>query len=233
MPMPATKRISRVRTTLRAAAVLAFAVAPAWAIEPFSADYQASYMGLQGTGRMNLVAQGGGRWKYSMVIDSKLAQISQSTVFEDRGGQWRPLSSNDASMLLIKKVNRTAAYDWNKGVATWSGDVKPDRAGPVKLQAGDMDAMMINLALARDAASGAPLRYRMVEDGRSKQLDYSVAGKEAITVAGKSQQAIKLVRADGDKQTIAWVVQGIPVPVRILQREKGKDALDLRLQRWQ
>ena len=32
-------------------------------------------------------------------------------------------------------------------MATWTGDVKPDRAGPVKLQAGDLDAMLINLAI--------------------------------------------------------------------------------------
>lgn len=231
MPVFKAIRCTRMRTAA-GAVLLALAAVPCWAVQPFSADYQASYMGLQGTGKMSLAAQGGGRWKYSLHIDSKLARLTQSTVFEERNGQWRPLSSDDASFLLIKQVRRSAVYDWDKGVATWSGDVKRDRAGPVRLQAGDMDAMMINLALARDATGGTPLRYRMVEDGRSKQLDYSQAGRETIVVDGTSHQAIKLVRSDGDKQTIAWVVPGVPVPVRMLQRENGRDALDLRLQRW-
>jgi hypothetical protein len=74
------------------------------------------------------------------------------------------------------------------------------------------------------------MSYRMVEDGRVKQLTYTVEGKEAITVGGKSQQATKLVSKNGDKETIAWVVPGMPVPARILQRDKGADAIDLRVQ---
>jgi hypothetical protein len=107
--------------------------------------------------------------------------------------------------------------------------VKADRAGPVKLQNGDLDAMLINLALARDVAAGKPLRYRMVDDGRVKQLNYQVSGKESITVAGKAHQATKVTRVDGDKQELVWVVDGMPAPVRILRRKGGQDEMDLRL----
>jgi hypothetical protein len=60
-------------------------------------------------------------------------------------------------------------------------------------------------------------------------MTYQVAGKEAVTVGGKSQQATKVSRTDGNKQTIVWVVDGLPVPARILQRKDGKDEVDLRL----
>lgn len=211
------------------AAALAVASFPAAAIDAFSAGYQANYMGMVGDGKMTLASEGNNRWKYTLAIRSNVANLTQSTVFEDRNGQWRPLSSNDSSLVLIKKVNKIATYDWSKGEARWSGDVKADRAGPVKLQAGDLDGMLINLAIARDVAAGKPLNYRMVEDGRAKPLSYQVAGKESITVQGKSRQATKVVRNDGDKQTIAWVVDGMPVPARILQRDNGQDAIDLRV----
>lgn len=232
MLMDATNKIpakQRARKRLLTAALLVFTTAPAWAVKPFSADYQASYMGLQGNGKMTLVSQGANRWKYTLTIDGSLAKLSQSTVFEDRNGQWRPLSSNDSSTLLIKRVNKDATYDWNKGEATWSGDVKADRAGPIKLQTGDMDALMINLALARDVAAGTPMNYRMVDDGRAKQLSYQVVGKEAITIDGKTQQATKVIRNNGNRQTTAWVVEGLPVPARILQTKDGKDDIDLRI----
>lgn len=220
--------MSRTHAFIAAAALVA-ASFPALAIEAFSADYQANYMGMVGDGKMTLVSEGGDRWKYTLDIRSNVANLTQSTVFEDRNGQWRPLSSNDSSLVLIKKVKKIATYDWSKGEARWSGDVKSDRAGPVKLKAGDMDGMLINLAIARDVAAGKPLNYRMVEDGRAKQLSYEVAGKETITVEGKSRPATKVIRNDGNKQTIAWVVEGLPVPARILQRKDGQDEMDLTL----
>lgn len=206
----------------------AFAAQPA-ALKPFTATYQASYMGLHGNGTMTLAPAGGDRWKYSLDIDSAIAQLSQNTVFEADDGQWKPLSNSDSSMLLIKKSSKQASYDWSRKEARWSGDVKADRAGPVPLRNGDLDAMLVNLAIPRDVAAGRPLDYRMVDDGRAKQMDYQIVGQDTVQVAGKPQQATKVSRTDGNKQTVIWVVEGLPVPARILQRKDGKDEMDLQL----
>lgn len=219
----------RLLPLLLAAAGIASAATPA-SIKPYSADYDASYMGMHGTGHMSLSQQGGGRWVYSLRIGSSLAQLSQSTVFDVAGNALRPLSGTDASSFLVKRVTKQASYDWNAGQARWSGDVKPDRAGPIALQAGDVDAMLLNLALPRDVAAGRPLRYRMVDDGRAKQVDCSAGGKEALDVGGKSLQATKVsCELGADKQILLWVVDGMPFPARILQRKDGKDDIDLRL----
>lgn len=229
---PARGRTMRLHALLVAAALAATGL-PAFAsdqrapIEPFTADYQASYMGLQADGRMKLAKVGEHRWRYSLDISNALANLRQSTVFEVHDGQWRPISGSDASQVLVKKEERTASYDWDEGVARWSGDVKPERAGPVKLQPGDMDALMVNLALARDLRAGKPLEYRLVDNGRVKRMDYEVVGKETLTIGGQPRQATKLVNTDGDKQTIAWIVEGMPVPAKILQRKDGDDALQL------
>jgi hypothetical protein len=37
-------------------------------------------------------------------------------------------------VLLVKKRNVEANYDWNARQATWSGDIKPERSGPVALK---------------------------------------------------------------------------------------------------
>jgi hypothetical protein len=58
-------------------------------------------------------------------------------------------------------------------------------------------------------------------------MTYRVIGKENVTVDGRSQEATKVSRVDGNKEQIAWIVPGMPVPARLLQRENGKDALDL------
>jgi len=210
-----------------AAGALAVVSLPAMALQPFKADYQASYMGMQANGTMTLTSEGANKWRYSLNVKNQLADLSQNTVFEEANGRLRPLSSNDRSVLLVKKRNVDATYNWSSNQATWTGDVKPDRRGPVALKAGDMDALLINLAIARDLAAGKPLNYRMVDEGRIKPMSYKVVGKEKITVAGKSYDATKVSRTDGNKELIAWIVPEFPVPARLLQRESGKDALDL------
>ena len=222
-----------------AAATLLAAVLPAHALEPFTATYEAWYEGdRQGDGVMKLVPAGEGRWIYSLDVRGTSgmaaiagADLSQSTTFEVVDGQWRPLSGSDSSKLLFKSSTRKATYDWNRGEARWSGDVKPERAGPVKLRTGALDAMLLNLALARDVAAGKPLNYRLVDNGRAKDHVYKVVGTEQLQIDGKSHHAVKVQRTDGDRQTIAWIVKGLPVPARILQRDEGKDELDLRLKR--
>ena len=111
--------------------------------------------------------------------------------------------------------------------ARWSGNVKPDRVGPVKLEQGDLDAMMLNLAIVRDVAAGKPLNYRMVDNGVVRQQSYQNLGQETVTVSGKPRSATKVSRTSENKQVIVWVVEGLPVPARILQKKDGKDELDL------
>lgn len=215
--------------TVLAGFALALATLPALALEPFAADYQARYMGMSGNGRMTLERQGAGRWKYTLNIQAAVGSLTQVTVFEDHAGGWRPLTGSDASLLLVKKIRRNAVYDWAAGQARWSGDVKPERAGPVALQPGDLDGLLVNLAVARDAAAGKPLRYRLVDDGRAKPMAFTVAGTEPVSVAGKTHQATRLVHRNGNKEMIVWVVPAYPMPVRILQRKDGKDDIDLRM----
>ncbi|OAX87664.1 hypothetical protein A7D16_14900 [Xanthomonas nasturtii] len=215
------------RTSAVIAAAMAMTSLPAFAMQPFQAEYSANYMGMQANGTMTLAAAGANQWRYTLTIQNQLANLTQSTVFEEANGQLRPVSSNDTSSMMVKRRNVTANYDWKTSQATWNGDIKPDRRGPVKLQPGDMDALLINLAITRDLAAGKPLNYRMVDEGRIKPMSYKVVGEETITVNGKQQQATKVSRVDGDKELIAWVVKDLPVPARLLQKEKGQDALDL------
>lgn len=205
---------------------------PAAAVQPFSAQYQASAMGMQGDGQMSLTSQGNNRWQYSLTIKNQLVDLSQNTVFDDQKGWLRPLSSSDISRLLVKKKAVNTNFDWAKNQATWTGDVKPERAGPVALKVGDMDALLVNLALVRDVAAGKPLNYRMVENGSAKPMSYQVIGKEKITIGGQSRDATKVSRINGKKEIIVWVVSSMPVPARILQREDGQDSIDLQLKSW-
>lgn len=214
---------------LTAALATSTLAAPARSLEPFAAEYQATYMGISANASMSIERQGGNRWKCTLTIANPIAQLTQSTVFEDLDGQWRPLSGTDASLLLVKKIRRHAIYDWTSAEARWNGDVKPERAGPVALQAGDVDGLLLNLLITRDVLAGKPLRYRLVDDGRAKSIDFTVAGKETITIGGKPREATKVVNLSGNRQMLVWIVEGLPFPARVLQRKNGKDDIDMRI----
>lgn len=219
---------SLIRFSARAGAlVLALAALPAMALEPFKADYRASYMGVQADGSMQLENQGNGQWRYTLQVKNPMADLSQSTLFDEHNGNLRPLSSRDSSNVVIKRRNVQATYDWSRNQASWSGDVKPERRGPVALRAGDMDALLINLAIARDLAAGRPLTYRMVDEGRIKPMRYTVGARETLQLGGQSVEVTRVSRVDGDKEMIAWISPQYPVPLRLLQRKNGRDELDL------
>ena len=212
---------------IASALTLLLAASQAWAVKPFVADYEASWKGVQANAQISLNRGSDNRWNYELSVSNQLGSSRQTTVFEEHGAGFRPLSGVDATQVLFKRSQKNATYDWAQREAHWSGDVKADRAGPVKLEDGDLDGMLINLALVRDVAAGKPLNYRMVDDGRVKTLTYRVVGKENMTVDGKTVEATKVSRVDGNKEQIAWIAPGMPVPVRLLQREGGRDALDL------
>lgn len=214
------------------AAILSVVAAPASALKPFTAQYDASFKGISAGGSMAL-SQQGNRWTYSMGIRNSMANLSQATVFEDAAGRYRPLGGSDRSTYLMKTRSIVTHYDWKGLRVRWTGDVKPQRAGPVTMQPGDMDALLVNLALVRDVGFGrTSMNYRLLENGKAKSLTYRVAGREKITVGGRSLDTTKVVQSAGGKQTTAWIAAGVPAPVRIVQREDGSDVFRLQLTSW-
>ena len=213
----------RIASTL----TLLLAASQAWAVKPFVADYEASWKGVQANAQISLNRSGDNRWNYELSVSNQLGSSRQTTVFEEHGAGFRPLSGVDATQVLFKRSQKNATYDWAQREARWSGDVKDDRAGPVKLVEGDLDAMLLNLAIVRDVAAGKPLTYRLVDNGVARAQTWQNLGKDTVTVGGKPRTATKVSRSSDNKQVIVWVVDGLPVPARILQRKDGSDELDL------
>jgi len=214
------------------------------ALEPFEANYHATFMGLQARAKMTLAAAEADtdtdtdetRWTYQLDIIGAGAHLIQSTTFTDAGGIWRPLSSLDSQRgesglgaMLVKPRTVESHWDWDGRQAIWSGDIAPERSAPVPLQEGDLDAMLMNLVLVRDVTAKKPLTYRLVDDGRAREQRFQRAGSEEMKIGGETFRALKVRREDGNRSITAWVVEGIPVPVRILQQRRGKDHIDLRL----
>ena len=218
------------------------AVAPqpqARALAPFSARYEVFRGGNpMGDATMQVVKLDAARWRVDLSIRAsrgllRLAglNLQQSTLFAVDGATYRPLSQSTVRRALFGSRQTTGVYDWAAHKAQWQGDVKKTRRAAVALRDGDMSGLLINLAVLRDAQPGANLHYRFVDDGRVREHQYVVASQresQSVEDIGYDAMRVSRMHAGGD-ETILWVVEGVPTPIRILQREGGADALDLRL----
>jgi hypothetical protein len=210
------------------------------ALEPFLARYEARYHGKPaGDATLRLVRLSPPQWRVDLGIEGRKGMagilglnVQQSTVFDALDDQrYRPLSQSTVRKGLLLGRTSTGIYDWAQASAQWRGDLKPRHRAPVALQAGDMSGLLINLAIVRDARPDALLRYRFVEGGRVREHIYrAAAAPETVEVGELSYSALRVARTNGgNDDTIVWVAEGVPTPVRILQREDGEDAVDLRL----
>lgn len=218
----------------------AASAAPAAALEPFVANYQVFKDGkVLGEATMQVVHGEGTRWRVDLgmrgtrgLVGLAGVNAQQSTVFDAVGDRYRPLSQSTVRKAVFMGKEMTGTYDWSTRTARWTGDVKKSRRAPVPLQDGDMSGLLINLAIVRDAQPGQTLHYRFVDNGRARDHQYAVAPElEGTVVDGMSFSAMRVsrVQGGGNDETVLWVVDGVPTPVRILQRDNGEDTFDLRL----
>lgn len=207
-------------------------------LEPFVASYEVFNNGRGlGNATMQATPVEGSRWRIDLNLKgSGLMRMTglnlqQSTLFDEVGGQYRPLSQALVKRVFLSNKKTVGVYDWNAHSARWTGDVKKTRRGAVPLQPGDMSGLLINLAVIRDAQPGKTLQYRFVDDGRVRDHVYQVAPQtEVVQVGELSYDAMRVERMQaGSEQTVLWVAAGVPTPIRILQREDGQDGTDLRL----
>ncbi|WP_425562661.1 DUF3108 domain-containing protein [Lysobacter hankyongensis] len=209
-------------------------------LAPFVARYEARYHAKPaGDATLRLVQLRSPQWRVDLGIEGRRGMagvlglnVQQSTVFDaldDRS--YRPLSQSTVRKGMLLGRTSTGVYDWAHASAQWRGDLKQRHRAPVALQAGDMSGLLINLAIVRDARPDAVLRYRFVEGGRVREHVYqAAAAPEPVAVGELSYSALKVTRTNGgNDDTIVWVAEGVPTPIRILQREDGEDAVDLRL----
>jgi len=213
-----------------ASAAVSMDVAPAdRALVPFHARYLVYRGGKPlGEATLQLVPLADDRWRIDLRIEATRGlmglaglDLQQSTVFEAPGDQLRPLSQSTVRKALFSRKQITGTYDWTHHAARWTGDVKKTRRAPVPLRDGDLNGLLINLAVLRDAAPGATLQYRFVDDGRARDQQYVVAAaRESQVVDDLSYNAMRVERVrGGGEATTFWVVEAVPTPIRIVQHD--------------
>ena len=194
-----------------------------------SARYEVGYNGYSAQGRLQVTPRPDGRWSMTLQFGNVFASLQQATVFVRQGDRLRPLGNSRVVTAPLTHRTIVGRFDWRAARWSLSGDVKPTHRGPVSLRPGDLDPLLLELALVEDVRAGRPTRYRVLENGRARLLDYRRLAVEPVTVEGRTYQAVKLFASEGGKRYVAWIVPGLPLPVRLLQSEPAGDTIDMRL----
>ena len=211
------------------------------ALQSFVAQYNVVRNGMN-LGRATLQVQPtqGNRWRADLLMWAtgflSIAGIhaDTSTVFDVVGSGLRPISQATTRRSgMFGSKQSVGVFNWGAQVANWSGDVKDARKRPVTLQDGDLTGLLINLAVVRDAKPGKTLNYRFVDEGRTRNHTYQVASTpENIKVGDMEYETYRVTRTDAQKssdETVLWVVPGGDTPIRMQQREDGKETFNLQL----
>ena len=215
-------------------------------LQAFTAVYTAYFQGkLAGNAQMHLwqPKPQTALWQIDMAVHGRHGFASllglnlvQTTQFWDTAPRYIPLQQTTCRTLWLFERCATGHYDWQTRVVRWDGPPIPAKhRAAMALQPGDQTALLINLALMRDASPDRTLTYRYVETGRVREYIYHVATHpETIEVNGLRYTAIRIARTNGGtSETFFWIANGVPTPIRILQREHGQDRIDLQLVNYQ
>lgn len=217
--------------------------AQASALQPFTARYEVLRDGKsQGEALMRLERIEGARWRFSSDVrgTSGMARLSgfemrESTEFEALpNGRLKPLSAQSEGGISLRRRSIGTEFDWSTNEVRWNGDAKPEHRGPAPLGADTVNPQLLNLALAQRLRAGAAgvIRLDMVNRGDSDPVEYRVRGTESVRVPMGEREAVALHhrRSDKDREITLWIDPSLPpAPLRVLQREDGADAYELRL----
>jgi hypothetical protein len=217
--------------------------AQAGALEPFTARYEVLRDGkAQGEAVMRLERIDGAQWRFTSDVrgTSGMARLSgfemtESTDFDALpDGRLKPLSARSEGGISLRRRSIGTEFDWSAGEVRWNGDAKPEHRGPAPLGADTVNPQILNLALAQRLRAGADgvIRLDMVNRGDSDPVEYRVRGRESVSVPMGQREAVALHhrRTDKDREITLWIDPNLPpAPLRVLQREDGADAYELRL----
>lgn len=209
-------------------------------LQGFQSNYTVLRKGSpMGTAMMQVVRLGAGRWRVDLGIRGTKGiagfaalNSQQSTVFDESGALYVPVSQSTVLKTLLTTDKIVGTYNWQTRQARWTGDIKKGRQLPVALQAGDMNLLLVNLAVVRDARPGRTLDYRLVDRGRAKPIHFSVSPtQEQLALGDDNYQALAVKRTgvSADESLTVWVAEGVPTPVRMVLVQDDVGELDLQL----
>ncbi|MFT6916560.1 MAG: hypothetical protein ACJAWL_002900 [Motiliproteus sp.] len=198
-------------------------------LTPFKAYYQAQFdlgVSVSGEAFRELKALPDGQWQLSMTASTLMAKIEESSRFEIRHQQLRPLEYRYKRKVFMNKKQRRQLFDWSKG--TLASTYK-DQTRLLQISQPTYDNISYQLQLWRDLKAGlTEMSYSLADGDHLKTLQFDRAGEEFIDTPAGRFETIRVKRDRGEdsaRTTRIWFAKDLEnVIVKLEQIETdGKE----------
>jgi len=196
-------------------------------LKPYDLTYTAKYtliLPFRGEATRNLKQLEDGSWQLSHKVDSKLAKIRETSIFDWQDNHVLPLSYRFSQKTIGKDRELNIDFDYSTQMA----DAISHKDKPAyPLVAGGMDKLNYQLQMRYDLMdTGLASEYMVADRDNFDPVEYELAGEEIIKTPAGEFDTLKVhrVREDEEKRdTMVWLARDWDyLVVRIEQTEKGK-----------
>ncbi|MDX1451005.1 MAG: DUF3108 domain-containing protein [Oleiphilaceae bacterium] len=200
---------------------------------PHAASYTARIkkgISMNGSAIRELKPLGEGKWIYRFDVDSTIADIKESVVFDWRDSRVIPTQYNyELSGFFVRDRQQDVQFDWQKNKALGKHDGK---RWQVDLPSGALDRLGYQLQLLMDVATGKQqMDYEVVHKGKLRESQFRVLREERIaTVLGELDSiVVEKVRApDKKRETLLWFAKDDhSLLLKMLQKEEDGEEYEI------
>lgn len=205
-------------------------------LQPMRTTYGASInrgISINGTAVRTLEQQDDGRWAYRFNVDSFIADIRESVIFDWDKGQVIPHRYQYSLQgFAIRNRSRVADFNWPAGTVHGSYDGKSfsHAVGP-----GALDPLSFQLQLMLDLKAGkTEMQYAVVDRSGFDDDRFAVIGEEVLDSAIGRVGTVKVekVRGEGSKrETLMWFAPELDyLLIRLEQTEPDGTRYEVRVE---
>lgn len=195
------------------------------ALSAFEATYQATIdkgVSLDGSATISLRPQNNGAWLYQFEVNSFIADINESLLFNWEDNHVVPTRYRyKLSGMLIPKREKSLDFDWvnNKVSGSFRG-----KSVSLPLESGILDPLGFQIQMAQDIRAGKTDVTYKVANRKGYDTDrFAVIGEETIgtELGALSTVKVEKVRGEGKaRETLMWFAPELNyLLVRLVQRE--------------
>lgn len=202
-------------------------------LTPHAASYTARIkkgISMNGTAIRELKPLGEGKWVYRFDVDSTIADIKESVVFDWQDAHVIPTQYNyELSGFFVRDRHQDVQFDWRKEQALGKHDGKQWQ---VPLPQNALDRLGYQLQLLMDVAQGKQsMHYQVVHKGHLRDNEFRVIGEERIpSVLGEIDSIlVEKVRAPEKKrETLLWFAKdNHSLLLKMLQKEEDGEEYEI------
>lgn len=182
-------------------------------LSPFKAYYQAQFdlgINVSGEATRELSALPDGQWQLSMKASALMARIEESSRFEIRQQQLRPLEYRYQRKVFTNKKQLRQLFDWANGtlVSTFK-----EHSAVLQIEQQTYDNVSYQIQLWRDLSAGmSEMHYTLADRDQLKTLEFDRVGEEIIVTPAGQFKTIKVRRDRGEgsaRKTTLWFAKGL------------------------